>query len=562
WIDARDGRHMLVGCDGGFYASYDRTANWDHLNTVAIGQFYSVTICPQQPYYLAGGLQDNGSWCGPSMSLDGSGPINENWISVGGGDGFVCRVDWNDAEVIYSESQNGAIQRRNIRTGERFSVRPPRADGAPAYRFNWNTPFILSSHNSRILYSAGNHVFRSLDRGNNMQVISPEITLTKWGSATALGESPKNPDLLYVGTDDGALWITRDGAKTWSNIAKNVGLPGLRWVATIEPSRFVEGRAYVAFDGHRCDDDQPYLYLTEDFGKTWTSIRANLPSGSSRCLREDLVNPNLLYLGTEFGAWCSLDRGKSWNKLGANLPTVAVHEFAIHPTAGEIVAATHGRSLWVLDISALRQLKPDQIAQAPVLYQPSTTMRWRSEPAHGRTNRRFSGQNPTIGAQLYYSVPKTAEKVSLKIIDIAGNTLRELPGKKEAGLNRITWDLRPVARSAPPTTQPNRMPTTRSARSTTRPANAGFASRSSGEGSGAPQQRFAGLPPVPPGSYRIVLNVDGKEFAQTLRVDADPVVAESTMASNESELDENEEEEEEMERVEQVHEIRQPAEID
>ena len=271
----------------------------------------------------------------------------------------------------------------------------------------------------------------------------------------------------------------------------------------------------------------------------------------------------LLYLGSEFGAWCSLDRGKSWNKLGANLPTVAVHEFAIHPTAGEIVAATHGRSLWVLDVSALRQLKPDQLVSAPVLYQPNTTMRWRSVPAHARTNRRFNGQNPTLGAQIYYSLPKSAEKVSLKILDIAGNTLRELPGSKNPGLNRITWDLRPVARSSPPTTQPNAMPTTRP---TTRPSRAaGFASRtterSSAESSGGPaQQRFGGLPPVPPGAYCLVLNVDGKEFSQTLRVDADPVVADSTMASNDSELDENEEEEEELER-EQVREIR-PMEID
>src|SRR5205085_7951404 len=184
--------------------------------------------------------------------------------------------------------------------------------------------------------------------------------------------------------------------------------------------------------------------------KTWTSIRANLPSGSSRCLREDITNPNLLYLGTEFGAWCSLDRGKSWNKLGNNLPTVAVHEFAIHPTAGEIVAATHGRSLWVLDVSALRQIKSDNLDQ-PTLFQPATAMRWRSEPAHGRTNRRFVGQNPTLGAQIYYSLPKTAEKVSPKIVDIAGTTLRELPAGKNPGLTNVTCVLRPTARSAPAT---------------------------------------------------------------------------------------------------------------
>jgi S1-C subfamily serine protease/photosystem II stability/assembly factor-like uncharacterized protein len=566
WIDPRDGRHMLVGCDGGFYATYDRAANWDHLNTVAIAQFYHVAICPHQPYHVAGGLQDNGSWCGPTVTLNGSGPINEDWISVGGGDGFVCRVDWNDPDVIYSESQNGAIQRRNIRTGERAAIRPQRSEGAPPYRFNWNSPFILSSHNTRIFYSAGNFVFRSLDRGNNLKPISPEITLTKQGSATALAESPKDPNVLYVGTDDGALWVTRDSGKTWVNITKNTGFPEPRWVATIEPSRFVEGRAYVAFDGHRADDDRPLVYVTEDYGQTFKPINANLPAGSTRCLREDLFNPRLLYLGTEFGAWCSLDRGASWNRLGANLPTVAVHEFAIHPTAGEIVAATHGRSLWVLDVSALRQIKPEHLASDPVLYEPNTTMRWRSEPARSRTNRRFVGQNPTLGAQVYYALPQPAEKVTLKIVDIAGTTLRELPAKRDAGLNRVTWDLRPVSRQANATSRPTTRPTagtTRATRTTTRPNTA--ASRSTTQPSlpgVGPQQRFAGSPPVPPGAYRIVLTVDGREFAQTLHVEADPIVAESTMAEESSDADEEEEEEEEREREERMESIRPAYEID
>src|SRR6185436_6667400 len=223
WIDPRDGRHMIVGCDGGFYATYDRTANWDHLNTMAIGQFYHVAISSKQPYFAVGGLQDNGTWAGPTLSLNGTGPINEDWMSIGGGDGFMCRVDPNDPDLFYGESQDGGIFRRNIRTGERASLRPSRPDGAPAYRFNWNTPFILSSHNSRLFYSAGNYVFRSLDRGNNLQVISPEITLTKRGSATALAESPKNPNVLYVGTDDGGLWTTRDGGKNWTNITGNIG---------------------------------------------------------------------------------------------------------------------------------------------------------------------------------------------------------------------------------------------------------------------------------------------------------------------------------------------------
>jgi photosystem II stability/assembly factor-like uncharacterized protein len=311
WIDPRDGRHMLIGCDGGFYASYDRGRNWDHINTTALGQFYHVAIGLKEPYWVVGGLQDNGSWGGPAISKSG-GVINEDWLSIGGGDGFVCRVDASDPDLVYFESQNGTISRRHLKTGERTAIRPTRQRAAPPYRFNWNTPFVLSSHNSKIFYSAGNHVFRSLDRGNNLQVISPEITLTKRGSATALAESSRNPNVLYVGTDDGALWATRDGGHEWKDITKNLGIRDPRWVATIEASRFADGRVYVALDGHRSDDDDPYVFVSDDFGQTFHSIKANLPRGSTRCLREDIQNENLLFFGTEFGIWTSLDRGAHW----------------------------------------------------------------------------------------------------------------------------------------------------------------------------------------------------------------------------------------------------------
>ena len=264
WIDPHDGRHMILGCDGGFYATYDRMANWDHLNYQAIGQFYHVAVDTRpRHYYVYGGLQDNGTWGGPSHTHTEAGPINEDWIMVGGGDGFKCAVDPNDPDQIYYESQNGGFGRRNLRTGESGLIRPAGQGGpgraekeksqpgqpgqpgqpprGPRYRFNWNAPFILSHHNSRIYYCAGNHVFRSLDRGNDLRVISPEITRTDKGSATALAESPLNPNVLYVGTDDGNLWVTQDGGKEWKNITGNVGLSGPRYVATIEPSRFVEG---------------------------------------------------------------------------------------------------------------------------------------------------------------------------------------------------------------------------------------------------------------------------------------------------------------------------------
>jgi photosystem II stability/assembly factor-like uncharacterized protein len=503
WINPKDGRHMIVGCDGGFYATYDRMDHWDHLNNMAIGQFYHVAVDSRKPYRVYGGLQDNGSWGGPSNCLSGA-PINEDWIVVGGGDGFVCRVDPTDPDLVYFESQDGNVVRRNLRSGESAGIRPRRERSQPPYRFNWNTPFILSSHNPRLYYSAGNYVFRSLKQGEDLRVISPEITRTKRGSGTALAESPRNPDVLWVGTDDGNLWVTRDGGAVWNNVVDKVGLPGPRWVASIEPSRTVEGRAYVVFDGHRSDDDGPLVSVTEDFGQTWKSLKANLPSGSTRVLREDIENDKLLYLGTEFGAWASLNRGESWTKINNNLPTVAVHEFAQPAGVGEVVAATHGRSLWVLDVSALRQMTPDALKAKAFLFKPDAAVRWRSEPSRGSPygvgSRRYYGQNPPRGSQIYYSLTTKPEKISLKVVDYAGKTVRELQVKNELGLHRLTWDLNgqpPIVGQGTPGTFPQ------------------------GQGFFRRVQPQAVLP----GMYRLVLTVDGQELSQGLRIEADPTGA-------------------------------------
>jgi photosystem II stability/assembly factor-like uncharacterized protein len=597
WIDPHDGRHMVLGGDGGLYVTCDRMDHWDHLNHAAIGQFYHVAIDTTRDYKVYGGLQDNGSWGGPSRTHNGSGPINEDWVSVGGGDGFKCQVDPNDPDQIYYTSQGGAMGRRNLRTGESSPIRPqtpgqpqgrgqgppargepPRGQGPPAqgqpprYRFNWNTPFILSHHNSRIFYAAGNVVFRSLDRGNDLRVISPNITRTDKGSATALSESPRNPNVVYVGTDDGALWVTKDGGASWVDIAKNVGLSKPCYVATIEASRYEEGRAYVAFDGHRSDIDDPLVFVTEDLGATWKPLRANLPRGSSRCLREDIKNPDLLYLGTEFGLWASLDRGQSWASLNTNLPTVAVLDVAIHPTAGEIVAATHGRSLWVLDVTPLRQTTRD-IAKADVhLYKPTPAVRWRNAPNHGRTNRRFEGQNPAVGAVIDYALAKKADKISLKVLDVDGAVVNELRPSGGAGLHRVVWNLGrtpapgagggprgvggfgprgggggggrgagPAAGAAGPRGGPGEA-------ATAAPGGAGPAGGGESETATAepvPRGRFGFLgrvQTVPPGLYRIVLNVDGKDYTQTIRVEPDPSIplAEQLVADEGQEQDSDE----------------------
>lgn len=442
WISPADGRHMIIGVDGGFYQSKDRTKTWEHLNHMAIGQFYHVAVDSRQPYRVYGGLQDNGSWGGPSRSLSNPGSVNADWFSIGGGDGFVCRVDPFDPDIVYSESQDGVMGRRNLKTGQSAGI-SPRPEPGKRYRFNWNTPYILSSHNAGIFYAAGNYVFRSLKRGEDLRCISPEITRTGRGSATALAESPINPNVLWVGTDDGQLWITTNGGFEWKSVIDKVGLPGPRWVATLEASRYAEGRCYVAFDAHRSDDDEPYVYVTEDFGQTWKSLRANLPRGSTRVLREDTKSEDLLFCGTEFAAYASISRGVSWTKINNDLPTVAVHEFAIHPTVPEMAVATHGRSVWILDISMLRQWTKNATKNPVSLYDPAPVVRWRSESqrATGDGHQHFFGQNPGRGARIGYSLAEAANAASIEIYDVKGEKIRELEAPKEAGLHVVTWDL-------------------------------------------------------------------------------------------------------------------------
>lgn len=492
WISKSNGRHMVTGSDGGVYQTYDAGENWDHLNHVAIGQFYHVDISPTLPYYVAGGLQDNGSWHGPGLSMSG-GIINEDYISVAGGDGFVCRFDPFDRELVYFTTQNGNMGRRNLKTGNISPIRPGKPPTQDSFRFNWNTPYFLSRHNSKIFYAGSQYVMRSVNRGDDLRVISPDLTMTKRGSMSAMCESPRNPDILWAGTDDGGLWVTRNGGKDWVNVTKNLGLETPKWVSMIDASRFADGRAYVSLDAHRSNDDACHVFMTEDFGATFKRIQSPVLTGWARCVREDSKNQNLLYCGTEFGFFASLDRGLSWFSLCTNLPRVAVHEVAQHPILDEIVVATHGRSLWSLDVSTLRQLTPDSLKDKPVLYKPSTVIRWQPQPRHGGTNRRFMGSNPPAGASISYSLPKKTSNVELKLMDVEGNIIRTLKGPTDAGLHRVAWDL----------------------------------VQNASQGKNAQRGRpMAGSPPpgrpVSSGIYKLLLVVDGSEFASTIRIENDP----------------------------------------
>jgi photosystem II stability/assembly factor-like uncharacterized protein len=515
WIDPRDSRHLLLGTDGGLYVSYDRGSSWEFLDHLALGQFYHVAVDTRRPYHVYGGLQDNGSWGGPSQTLRPSGPTNGDYRFVQGGDGFVCRVDQSDPDLVYSESQGGVMFRRNLRTGETKMLRPKMQPGSAKFRFNWNTPFILSSHNSHIYYATANYVFRSVNQGDDLKIISPEITRTKHGSATALAESPRNADVLWVGSDDGAVWLTRDGGKTWTDLSdkfKGAGLPGPRWVCSIEASRVAPGRCYVVFDAHRSNDDDPYVFVTEDFGQSWKSLRANLPTGPSRVLREDRRNPDLLYLGTEFGLFASINRGASWFKInGSTLPTVAVHEIAQATTAEEIVAATHGRSLWVLDVTSLRQLKPGHWKGQADFFAPATYTRWQldftREGMFRTGTRHFVGQNPPRQAMLDFVLAKKADKLSLKVLDVYGNLVRDLDvsKEKEAGVHRIGWDL--VTSQAP----------------------------KEKKGKGKKKSFTAPGQSARPGTYRLVLDADDVQFTRALTIEADPRTQTAGTVVNEAE---------------------------
>lgn len=747
WIDPRDGEHMILGNDGGLYVTHDRGKTYIHHDKFSIAQLYHVAVDNQSLYMVYGGLQDNGSWGGPNRSRGQDGTYNTDWFRIGGGDGFVCAVDPDDPAQLYYESQNGGMGSVNLVTGQRGWIRP-RPDRGVEYRWNWKTPFMLSHHNSRIYYAAGNYVFRSYDKGNGIKKISPEIVRTRRGSSTAFDESPMDSDLLMVGSDDGALWVSRDGGGAWENImfpfdasayteetpdtsasagtpderqargaarggagrpaggaptfafflerfdtdedgllqtseipermrpygkmfdadenglineeemtqlrefvaalpggdspwgagrpqqdiaspdapraeataephdasisheepvsgpkhalngewtctlggdmasgqppftliiarlengafsvkieatvlndttrsgsldektnelsfsftgpqgkfgfkAKLEGdrlvgtlgseemgfeapftgtrevavvtetqdagpglqdmIPGPRRVQSIEWSKFERERVYIVLDGHYYDDDEPYVFVSEDAGKSWKSLRANLPAGCSRVLREDIVNRNILYLGTEFGLWVSVDRGESWTKFHNDLPTVAVHEVAQHESNGDIVVGTHGRGAWAIDATPLRQMNDAARSASVHLYTPNTVVQWRYAPERGRgAHGWFTGENPSRDAAIYYSLGENARDLSIDIFDIAGKLVRTLDipeNGQRAGLHKIEWDLR----RAPPT--------------------------------GSQRQRFRRGAMVEAGSYRLVLSSGDVVVSRVFEVVNDP----------------------------------------
>ncbi len=541
WINPDNSNQIMLGTDGGFNISWDQGATWDFINTMAVGQFYEVGVDMRRPYFVCGGLQDNGSWCGPSATRSGVGIANHDWYRVGGGDGFYVRIDPTDFNTVYSESQQGNMSRRDLRTGQsaRIKPAPPSEQGSQTrpgnvigaaaegerYRFEWNTPIEFSPHDPSTILVAGNRFFMSKDRGSTwtasedltknvdrdqlsiMGVPGTEPMASKNdgqsapGGALTLAESPSQPGIIWVGTDDGNLQVSRNGGVTFTDVTGNIpGAPsGYFRVTRVEPSNFAPGTCYVTLDNHRNEDWNPYVFVTEDFGQSFTSITNNLPVGSVKVITEDPRNPNLLYLGTEFGLFISLNRGQEWKRFQNGLATVRVDDILVHPRDNDLVVGTHGRSILIVDdITPLQQYTPEVAQGDAFLFEVRPAVQWLSDTQKSVTMagaKHFRGQNPQPGTAISYYLPiNVSGDVSLTITEMSGEIVRTLTGSGDRGINRVQWDLR-----GDPPAQP--------------------AAAAQGGGRGGGGQRRG--PPVELGTYLVTLEVGGMEMTRSIVVEPD-----------------------------------------
>src|SRR5882724_6028757 len=455
WIDPASSNHIIAGSDGGIHSSYDNGKTWDFINSIAIGQFYEIGLDNEKPYHVCGGLQDNGSWCGPSATISRDGIANEDWTLIHGGDGFYAQIDNVEPWIVYTESQDGYLARRNLRTAQERSIKPEAKFGEPHYRFQWNSPVSVSAHDHNTIYYGGNYFFRSTDRGDTWTRLGNDLTsavdrnklqifgktpdkqtlsrhdgVEEYPTITTISESPVTADVLWAGTDDGNLQLTRDGGKTWNNVVGNVpGLPKNSWVSWVQASNFDAAGAYAAFDRHTFGDMAPYVFRTTDYGKTWTPLvnaqDAKGVRGYAHVIKEDLAKSDLLFLGTEFGLWVSIDGGKSWAQFkGNHFPAVAVRDLAIQPRENDLVLATHGRGIWIVDdIVPLRNLTNDVTSQE-VAFVSARPVQQRIEGNGGWANGDavFVGDNPPDAAVItyYQRTRHLFGKLKIEILDSTG----------------------------------------------------------------------------------------------------------------------------------------------
>ncbi len=466
WVNPNNNQHLLLGTDGGVYQSLDRGNSWTMFGNLPVSQFYHVAADMQTPYNVYGGLQDNGSWFAPSQSVGGI--ENKDWTNCGGGDGFWVQPDLSDPNILYSESQGGTINRFNKSTNEYKGIKPYALAGESKLRLNWNTPIVTQSTNPNTIYFGAQYLYRSKNKGDTWERISPDLTTNdqkkmqqeKSGGLSvdnsgaenhctifSICESPLDANTIWAGTDDGNVQVTTDGGKTWTNVAKNItakGLPANTWCSSIDASKFDKNTVFATFEGHATGDMKTYIYKSTDLGKTWAKISTDDVKGFAHKIKQDIVNPDLLFAGTEFGLYVTLDGGKNWFQYKANMPSVAVRDIQIQPTTNDLVMATHGRGIIILDdITPLRNF----------LKLVDTEMNFVPTRPYYLTQGKFGGAWPNGGYSgpnsdeeymiMYYLKDRVSSgKVEIEIYDANGTLLKTLPGTKRRGINKVTWDMR------------------------------------------------------------------------------------------------------------------------
>ncbi|MFQ5743610.1 MAG: hypothetical protein ACE5HV_08475 [Acidobacteriota bacterium] len=521
WIDPENSKHMLLGYDHGMGVTFDGGDNWYHPDNLPLAQFYAIGVDMDHPYNVYGGLQDNGSWRGPS-SKRGGGPIYfEDWVRVGGGDGMYNVVDPSNNRYVYNESQFGPLSRLDQLTGERSSVR---YTGTPDLRWNWNAPIVISPHDSNVVYHGANLLLRSSYRGESWEVISPDLTTNdaakirgtgniQYCTITVIAESPVMPGVIWVGTDDGNVQLTRNVGKTWVKLNDKIpDNPGY-WVSRVEASHHAAGTAYVTFTGYRRDDFRPFVYKTTDYGESWTSIAANLPDEPVNVIREDPRNPDLLFVGTDSAVYVSLDGGNSWTRMRNNMPTQPIHDLIVHPREHDLVVATHGRGIYITDISPLQQLTAQVLGSDVYLFEIETMVRWIANDRRGVSSQNSAGESEPNGVVINYYLSAAAGSEPKISIFSGARLINELTGPKEAGLNSALWD----GTQRRPRTEEERKQYEEQAERRRRFAAAGFGGGRFGRRLD-PDYIFT---PAPEGEYTVVLTVDGKTLVRRARISKD-----------------------------------------
>lgn len=524
WIDPKNSNRVLSGDDGGFRISYDGFKTFDAINNVELSQFYQLWVDDRDPYYLYGGLQDNGTWTGPSNSLHQVGIIKRDWIQVAGGDGYYAVPISGKENEVYANLQGGVIFHVDTKTGNTRTIHPyPNKIGSAGdglefhkYRFNWDAPIHISPHDPNTVYTGGNVLFRSKDKGYTWDEISPDLTTNDKSKQKSSGgeiyqdntaaefhctiltiaESPVKKDVIWCGTDDGNVQLTQDGGKTWTKM--NIpGFPSFGWVSKIHASEHEAGTAFVAVDNHRLDDYKAHAYMTTDFGKTWLTISGGLPEDWVYVVRQDPSNASLLYAGMEHGVFASWDKGKSWTKINNNLPPVSVRDLRVQKRERDLVVATHGRGIWILDDATGLQNYPSASGKALTAFPTKTATLWKYySMIEEQGDRAYAARNPDFGANLnFYLQADPKQAVTVDIFDGNGAKVRSLRDTlSKAGLNRIVWDLRYDE-----------------------------ATRAPGAQAGG-RRRFGGggRPLVAPGSYTAKISANGQTAETTFTVRGDP----------------------------------------